>query len=271
MTKISALNYYGGKSCISTGRIGVWIASLLPWHRDQTYIEPFAGMLGVLLQRAPVKCEIANDTNGHIVHWWKTVRDHGEEFNKKLAFTPHSRQILEESIDALNEGNLEGMDLALAIHAKLTMGINQGRNFSVTYNGRMRRDHTDNILVLQKRIKRVMLENRCALQVIERVMHLEHVCLYLDPPYENADTSPYGDNTVDFDALRDLLSSDTVKSRIAISGYGDSYDVLGWQRHEKVVTQSGRVHDKSLGPRTKRTEVLWTNYSPQKQASIFDE
>ena len=47
-----ALGWVGGKSAHSAARTGTWIAGLLPPPGvTYTYCEPFAGMLGVLLQR----------------------------------------------------------------------------------------------------------------------------------------------------------------------------------------------------------------------------
>ncbi len=82
------LSYYGGKRGYGKAQ---WIASFLPHTPDSCYIEPFAGMAGVLLARAPVKTEILNDLNGRVVNWWRAVRDKPEEFGRLLEFTPFSR------------------------------------------------------------------------------------------------------------------------------------------------------------------------------------
>ena len=39
-----------------------------------TYCEPFAGSLGVLLQRDPVGHEVVNDNDGWLVNFWRAVR-----------------------------------------------------------------------------------------------------------------------------------------------------------------------------------------------------
>ena len=63
MKKLSALRYYGGKN--AQHRTGRWIASMLPY--DKGYVEPFAGMLGVLLQRRRSAAEMVNDADGNLI------------------------------------------------------------------------------------------------------------------------------------------------------------------------------------------------------------
>ena len=66
------LTYYGGKRGYGKAE---WIASFLPWHSDSCYVEPFAGMAGVLFARQPVKVEVLNDLNQRVVNWLRVVRD----------------------------------------------------------------------------------------------------------------------------------------------------------------------------------------------------
>ncbi len=139
MPKLSALKYYGGKNANSGAGSGRWIAEMLPWNKQQTYIEPFAGMLGGLLQRAPTAIEIANDLNGDIVHWWLTVRDHGKEFAQKLRYTPHSREVYERAVEDLAEGGVERIARALAIHIVLSQSLSKG-GWSARYVNGGRRD-----------------------------------------------------------------------------------------------------------------------------------
>ena len=60
MGNYRTLPNYGGKRGYG---IAEWIASHLPWDSDSCYIEPFAGMAGVLFARQPGKrlcciCEV---------------------------------------------------------------------------------------------------------------------------------------------------------------------------------------------------------------------
>ena len=59
--------WFGGKS-----RAAAEVSAAL--GAVHTYCEPFAGSLGVLLQRAPVRHEVVNDTDGWLVNFWRAVR-----------------------------------------------------------------------------------------------------------------------------------------------------------------------------------------------------
>ncbi len=72
--------YWGGKSPYDRGT-GRWIANLLPNVPGHTYCEPFAGMLGGLLQRERASREIINDLNGDIANFWRVLRDRPAELH----------------------------------------------------------------------------------------------------------------------------------------------------------------------------------------------
>ena len=82
---LKGLIWAGGKSSWGIGS-GRWVARQLPHRR--VYIEPFAGMLGVLLQRPPARREMVSDLDGRIINWWRVVRDQGPALEKLLDNTP---------------------------------------------------------------------------------------------------------------------------------------------------------------------------------------
>ena len=117
------LSYYGGKRGYGKAE---WIASFLPHTPDSCYIEPFAGMAGVLLARAPVKTEILNDLNGRVINWWRAVRDEPEEFGRLLEFTPFSRAEYEWGLSAMDDESLPPLRRALAFHVVVDQCIVHG-------------------------------------------------------------------------------------------------------------------------------------------------
>ena len=265
MRKLGGIRYYGGKNANSNTRVGVWIAERLPWKHQSIYIEPFAGMLGVLLQRRPVNLEIVNDLNSDLVNWWLTVRDDGEKFAERLKATPYSREIFNQSREFLKGDAGTRMARAIAYHVLLSQSINIKGGWRIKYSsgGAMSKSYIDLIPALQDRMIDVLIENRDALGLIDRTRSLDHVVMYLDPPYEGADVAAYDKHTCDTDALRTMLGAADTKAKIAISGYGDTFDPLEWQRHEKEVQEYARVRrdwDDESREKSSRTEVLWTNY-----------
>ena len=109
------------------------------------------------------------------------------------------------------------------------------------------------------RIKDVFIENCCAVELLDRLKKHSHAIIYCDPPYiGEANIDPYGDVFLNLDDFRDVLKKQ--KGRVAVSGYGDVWDDLGWERHE-FKTYYTPVARKGVDRIESRTEVLWTNYS----------
>ena len=79
---------YGGKRGYE---IAERIASYLPRNSDSCYVEPAAGMAGVLFARQPVKPEVLNVLNRRVINRWRVVRDQPEEFGWLVEMTPKSR------------------------------------------------------------------------------------------------------------------------------------------------------------------------------------
>ena len=257
--KLAALKYYGGKS--PRNRTGPWIASLLP--QGQTYVECFAGMAGVLLSRPRVASEVLNDADGHLVNWWRMVRDEPEELGRLVYLTPWSRRIYEDSHDALMAGELDDDPLkrALAYHVCIQQGIVHGLGekgwgaIYADYGGKKQKKvGPKDIAKLSARIAEVQLENCDAVDMVGKCAKYKDLVLYLDPPYSSADTRAYRKDLPEVDAAGKLTEAmQECKGFVAISGYNDDWDHLGWHRH--VCETRKHVG----GKRDPRTEVLWTN------------
>ena len=76
------------------------------------------------------------------------------------------------------------------------------------------------------------------------------------PPYPTATTTPYLHSEVDKGALTDALTRQ--RGFVAVSGYGDEWEHLGWRRE---VMLSNRTNIKGARGEA-RTEVLWLNREP---------
>lgn len=101
MGDLAALPWPGGKSARANNGIGHWIAKLLP-DDAHCYVEPYGGMWGVGLLRAPAPQEVINDTNGDLVNWWTVVRDRNADLVEMLRATPlWARDLFLESIEGV--------------------------------------------------------------------------------------------------------------------------------------------------------------------------
>ena len=266
---LTALPWIGGKSsgAGNTQHTGEWVASLLPVDRKVVYIEPFAGMLGVLLARPVSSLEIANDLDGRVVNWWRVVREEPAELTRLIALTPHSRDEFEAAWERVKErpdatGVRAALDFTIAIAQNITKGTARGQwaaTYSVDVGSVSYFAVAKRIAALAERICEVQLENRPAEEILERTARERRAVVYADPPYKYAadpgDT--YRRFSYDEGKLTDVLLAQ--QGRVAVSGYGDEWDHLGWERHEHIVKASSVGGDEA---RVSRTEVLWTNFEP---------
>ena len=263
---LQALPYTGGKSAINNGS-GRWVASLLPYQKESLYVEPFCGMAGILLARPKANCEIINDLNSRLANWWLCVRDDAEALQQKLDNTPWSEELYHQAFDTIDEGS--PIDRAVKYSTVLISGQMHGdgcKGFGVVYDPRAGRLSFDrDIIALRDRMRHVQILNRPAVKILKRVQDIENAIVYCDPPYRTSDTSVYSVDQQDLNEMVDTLRLQ--KGRVAISGYRDEWDMLGWHRHElgykMGVLSGGKMQ---FSP---RTEVLWTNYRPETQESLL--
>ena len=261
------ISYAGGKSAISNGGTGRWVASMLPTD-NLLYCEPFAGMLGVLLQREPSPAEIVNDLNSWIVRWWEGVRDYPEQLVDLLIATPVSRELYEKyDWIVKNESAYDyeqpeaawifSIALAQNIRGKLTT---KGWWCNTTERTYKWDALPERIVPLAKRLHGVQLENRDALEVIEVYGKHEHALLYLDPPYRGGEYCYEHD--VDVEAMFDLIKD--LPCRVAISGYENCpWSELDWYENtRKVQTTMSVMRMRNVDGDLDRTEFLWTNFEP---------
>ena len=259
---VQPLPWYGGKA---RGR-GQWIASLLPWDYESLYCEPCCGMANVWAARAPVKVEILNDLNDRIINWWRVARDHADEFGVLIESTPRSRREHQWGLEHLDDA--DPVRRALAFHVVVEQGVINSdvkTGWAAAYTlkiGSRGLWKYERVAALAKRLRSVELECKDAIALLEKLSSLDYAVVYVDPPYETAETSAYLHESIETRRLGEALM--VQKGRVAISGYADEWNFLGWQRHEKEVAWRGinRADGTLHAPPGARTEVLWTNYQP---------
>ena len=259
---LKALRYYGGKANYGKAK---WIVPLLPWEFETTYVEIFGGMFGVGLARPPVKCEMLNDLDGRVVNWWKVVREQPDEFGWAVQTTPCSRREFEWAVGAVDDPALSDLERARAFHVIAHQGLALTARTAGSWRRRRRpsleggaglgRWRSGRVAALAERMWNVQLECRDGVQLLRDFAEIEEAVIYCDPPYRDADKSQYRCD-VDRDALGAALL--VQQGRVAISGYGDEWDSLGWRRAEREAAW----HVIGSGGLDARVEVLWMNYDP---------
>lgn len=257
--------YFGGKQ-----RIAAEIVALLPAHDH--YVEPYAGGLSVFLAKPSAPMETLNDLDGHLVTFWRVLRDRPRDLIAACELTPHSRAEMVLSRDV--GGVLDEVEVARRVWVHLT----QGRSGIATLTGwRFYLDggstatsiagyldgYRRRMPASAARLRGAQLECRDALEVIDDYGRMSGTLLYVDPPYlpglRRSSAYRVEADDVHHAALLEALRGSSAK--VALSGYASElYDgaLAGWVRTEiKASTQQAN----KVGTNG-RTEVLWTNYQP---------
>lgn len=261
------LRYLGGK-----WKLAPWIMRHFPPHR--VYVEAFAGAASVLILKPRSQGECLNDINGQIVSLFQILRDRASaaELCGRLLATPFARaeydrafEVTDDPIEAarrlivrsyMGHGSSSATrDRSTGFRASM---VNRGGALPAGEWPRL----PPALEAITERLQGVLIEQRPALQVIERYDSPD--CLfYLDPPYLHSTRTAkrksgqishaYANEMSDADHAELLASLPAIKGMVVLSGYPSAeYDAVlrGWRR-EEIGTHADGALD--------RTEVLWIN------------
>lgn len=251
--------------------IAKWIIDFFPEHHS--YLEPFFGSGAVLFNKPRSNIETVNDLDGNVVNLFEWIRRDPERLAHEIYYTPYARQIYDDAFRAIPE---DPFDRAVNFYIRLNMGHGFRTNgekvgWKNDVQGRERAyasqawcNLPDKIIQAAERLRGVQIENRPAVEVIRR-FNSEKILIYLDPPYVLG--TRHGKqyrHELDDDDQEELLDTVLIhKGPILLSGYdSELYQrKLGdWYREETTCyTQVC----------SKKREVLWMNFKPQKQMTLF--
>lgn len=261
--KVPPIAYYGGKSNHSASSgMGRWIAGQLPYAFKSTYVETHGGLLGILLSRPKAKVEIVNDLNGRIVNLWRTIRDAKDDLVHAVVHSPHSERMYHESVQTIDEGT--ALERAVKTYVSIRDSIHhtdQPGTFGMNYTPKGARvsikREIERIDYMCERLIDVQLSDQPAVKLLKRIKDIREAVIYVDPPYPSAVTANYTAVQHDFEETVDLLNQQS--GRVAVSGYGDEWDALGWRKLERERRSLPvSAPSKSSSP---RIESLWLNFA----------
>jgi DNA adenine methylase len=261
------LRYLGGK-----WRLAPWIVSFFPSHR--VYVEPFGGAGSVLLRKDRSMGECYNDLDGEVVNLFRVLRDpqQSARLREMIRLTPFAR----EEFDSAYEVCEEPVERARRLVVRSYMGHGSSSAVSVRNTGfrasLVNRSGAlpagewpglpDALERVTERLAGVLIENRPALQVIDRY-DAEDALIYLDPPYVHETRTPKRKGGKIAHAYRFEMTAEqhvelldrivACRSAIVLSGYAsDLYDdaLSDWSRHEIATHADGALD---------RIEVIWVN------------
>ena len=249
-----------------------WIIHFFPEHHS--YLESFFGSGAVLFNKPRSHIETINDLDGNVVNLFEWIKKDPEQLAHKIYYTPYARQVYEDAFSIVPENSLEK---AVNFYIRLNMGHGfrttgekvgwkndiQGRERS--YASQDWCHLPEKILQAAERLRGVQIENRPAIELIQR-FNFKNVLIYCDPPYllETRHGKQYQcemENR-DHEELLDVLL--THKGKILLSGYDNAlyYDRLHkW--HKEETTCYSQVC-------SKKKEVLWMNFEPFGQMNFLN-
>jgi DNA adenine methylase len=177
--------YPGGKTQLAN-----WIHDHLKDHH--TYVEVFGGSGVVLANKPKSEVEVYNDQDGDLVHFFETLRDHGDELAEWLSKTPHSRELHQKYRANFYDGDKPSDDIERAgqfFYLRFTQFASAYDSKS-GYNGAATtcsgpnsyRQAIDRLTRWQDRFKHVQIEQLDYSELINRY-DTEDTLFYCDPPY----------------------------------------------------------------------------------------
>lgn len=250
-----------------------WIINFFPKHHS--YLEPFFGSGTILFNKPRSNIETVNDLDNNVVNLFECIRENPKRLASMIHMTPYAREVYERAYEEMPNDKFEK---ALNFYVRLNMGHGfrtsgervgwkndvQGRERS--YASQDWCNLPGKILQAAERLRGVQIENRPALELIER-FNFENVLIYCDPPYmlETRHGKQYRCEMDDIEHEKLLKSLLRHRGSVLISGYDTELyrDMLGtWERRENV--SYSQVC-------SKKKEVLWMNFKPVGRQMTFDD
>lgn len=266
------LKYPGSK-----WKIAKWIVSQIPKHHS--YVEPYFGSGAVLFNKSPSAIETVNDLDSNVYNLFNCIRNDNERLSSMVAMTPFSREVYDDAFKNNIPSDDDPFEKARCFliqcwqgHGFRTNGYKvgwkndvQGReNMYAVYNWYRLPEW---IIGIADRLKQVQIENRPAMEVINRFWY-PNVFMYLDPPYilSTRTAKQYKHEMTDQDHVELLELISKFPGKVIISGYeNDLYNNMleGW--HKEKTTGYAEYYGAD------RNEVIWMNYKHVKQQlNLFD-
>jgi len=257
--------YFGSKN-----KLAIQLCNDLPPHH--CWVEAFCGSASLTLAKPPAPIEIINDIDSEITNLFEQLRNNHEKLCEQISLTPYSSQELKKARKISgNESELErarkflvqSMMAVNGIFGKEKGGFSSSNSYSRNFKeARVNRWNNlpDRIYKVVQRLKNTRIENRDAIELIEKFVNRPATLIYLDPPYLGERTNGYNiDANDEFYHKKLLKIANKSKCMIFISGYeNEMYSSFltkkGWQK-KKIETST----KDSKGKNHARTEVIWMN------------
>lgn len=266
-----ALRYHGAKF-----RLAPWVMQFFPHHR--TYVEPFGGAAGVLLQKPRAYAEVYNDLDDDIANFFRVLRDPGqaERLIELLQLTPYARAEFElayvESDNPIERARRTAVRASMGFgSAGATKGVTGFRIDTARPYGTAQHLWTRypaQLAAVIERLQGVLIESRPAIEVMRQHDAIDTLH-FVDPPYlfetrslRNVVQGCYRHEMTDDHHVQLLTELKSMQGMVVLCGYPSALyeqELAGWQLH----TTAARI---SAGRGTAlRAECVWLNQQCQEK------
>jgi len=275
------LCYYGGK-----GNLISKLLEYVPFH--EYYLEVFGGSAALLFAKESVGAEVYNDIDGDLVNLFRVLRDHFDEFYRKVALTPYSREEYMFCSQTYKECE-DPIERARRFFTAIRQGFNGNPEAGWRYSLKIKKrgllasvsswlSALEDLPYAYMRLIHVQIENLHWRECMEKYNDWEWAgFFYLDPPYlpdTRRETKVYKFemSRKDHEELVEWLLTKS-KTKVMLSGYdNDLYFELekaGWKkicfdvscyaagktRYTGILGEGATFkHDQ------RRQECIWVNY-----------
>jgi DNA adenine methylase len=253
--------YYGGKQSIAEA-----IVRMIPPHR--VYVEPFAGGASVFWLKDPSYAEVLNDLNGHVVNFYRQLRDNAEALINAIELTPYSLEEHRLARDVY-KGLKPVCGLERARLFFLNANASHGKNLCGGFGRSIRNPVKDfmskkrRLPSCAERLKTTIICEYDANGIIEQFDSPE-TFFFIDPPYVGTDQGHYKGYTED-DLLRLVSVLEGLQGKFIISGYAASAVLYPSSWHIEIIETMCSAADFT---RDKREEILAMNFVPTGQLNL---
>jgi len=246
-----------------------WILEHIPEH--ECYVELFGGAAGVLFNKPRSKIEVYNDLNGDIPHFFRVLRDRGDELQAWLENVPYSREVYNKWADAYYAGERCDDDIERAgrffyLRYSSFGGKIESKSGFMSDNHRSRAGNfvagVDELKTFRNRLRDVSIESADWSRIVDKCDG-EDTVFYADPPYEGTE-GRY--NSKGFDHKKLARKAKEIDGKIAISYdsiphfYGDDFTVVTKQSNFSIDGASTEI----------TTEYLIMNYDSKGEPIMSD-
>ena len=259
----------------SKWNIARWIISHFPAHHS--YLEPFFGSGAVLFTKERSNIETVNDLNGDIINLFEWIRKDPERLAHEIYWTPYAREVYERAWQD-SQSSTDSFERAVSLYTRMMMGHgfrvtgekvgwkNDVRGREKAYAAAQWCQAPNNIMVAAERLRGVQIESRPAVELIRR-FNADNVLIYADPPYvlSTRHGKQYAVEMTDAEHVELLEVLQRHTGPVLISGYDNPiYADMLREWHRETITTTDQLA-------RRRKEVLWMNYEPIIQKSLFEE